>query len=248
VLFKMKMWWLSIFCIAMVSTRAAVISFGGSYSQNFDSFLGTSGTVPSGFTTTGTQTYKGLDDGGDGNGGYWSFGVNSASDRAFGMIETSSSVTGLGLIVALNNNTGSAINKFTLSYVLEEWRDGNGGSDRQNGFALRYSTDGTTFSSALRTDAAPLNNNLGKLNGNSAANRAVISSFDYMPAVAVQPGDTIYFEWQFVTVSGNTGARDGIGLDDFTITAVPEPATWFAGVFALAVVVFDTVRRRRARS
>jgi hypothetical protein len=223
--------------------RAAAILFNGSVTENFDSFAGTAGSIPGGFSTTGTQTYKGLDDGGNGQGGYWSFGINSATDRAFGMIETSSTVTGLGLVVALNNNTGSSINRFTLGYTLEEWRDGNSGSDRQNGFALRYSTDGTTFTSAIRTDGAPVNNNQGKLDGNAIANKVVVSGFDYIPASPIAPGATVYFEWQFMTVAGSTGNRDGIGLDDVTITAVPEPSTWIAGVFALGVIAAELIRQ-----
>ena len=76
--------------------------------------------------------------------------------------------------------------------------------------------------------------------GNASGNFATISG---SLAVALSAGEFIAFRW---LDANNTGADAVMAVDDFTITAVPEPTTWAGIIFGAIFCGAQVVRRLRA--
>jgi hypothetical protein len=126
----------------------------GSYTQNFNS-LSTSGssnsftnnsTVPSWYIqredgNASPNTYA-ADNGGSPNGRFYSYGTGTNSDRALGILNSSSTEdAAIGLL--LRNTSGITITSITVTYTLEQWRKGANGTQ---GVTFRYRTSSSSFS------------------------------------------------------------------------------------------------------
>lgn len=192
-----------------------------------------------------------------------SYGINGASDRAFGSQAGSSHryspVTPAegeafgAILVAFTNASGEVLQGFSFSYTGEQWHvssNANAPHSLTMGWALGNSApQSLAWSSFSTTQAAPAGVNFVSPtlsggtsgNGNLAANRTVglgasVSGLQWLP------GETLWLRW----VDINDPASDhGLAIDDFsfTATAVPEP---HAGLLALAGIagLAAWVRRR----
>lgn len=220
--------------INLTSEDIATISFTGSYSQDFNSLVststGTSTDVPTGwlFYETGSNantTYAASDGTTSGNfsGNTYSFGSTGSSDRAFGETRSGSLVPIIGALFV--NNTGATVTSLTITYTGEQWRQG--AISRQDKMDFQYSADATSLSTGTWTDVNGLDflapndgTTIGAYDGNASANRI---TYTYtLNGLSIPSGSTFAIRWTDYDV---TGAEDGLGVDDFTITLGCTPPT-----------------------
>jgi predicted extracellular nuclease len=195
---------------------------GPTYTQDFNtlSSSGTSSTVPTGwlFLESGTNantTYT-TGTGSSNAGDTYSFGAASNAERAFGGLQSGSLIPTIG--AAFTNNTGGTITSLAIAYTGEQWRLGaTGRTDRLD---FQYSLDATSLATGTWTDVNSLDFNgpinagtVGALDGNAAANRTAISFT--ITSLSIPNGATFYIRWSSFDA---TGADDGLGIDDFSIT------------------------------
>ncbi len=172
---------------------------------------------------SGTVTLRSAS-GNETNGAAYSYGTTGSSERSLGAQGSGSSVARFA--VALKNTSGSTITQVTVGYTGEQWR--NGGSSNPNKLTFAYSTDATTIAvgvfhpvTALNFTSPVSSGTSGALDGNATANRTVI------PPVTITglnwiDGATLTLRW---TDADDTGADDGLAIDDLTFTAAPNIAT-----------------------
>lgn len=237
--------------VASASLCSGGVSFIGSlgtpYSENFDTLAssGTSSTMPAGwsFLETGTSANTVYTAGtGSGNAGdTYSFGATGSSERALGGLQSGNVIPLFGL--AILNSAGSTISGLVITYTGEQWRLGAAG--RVDRLDFQYSTDATSLSSGTWTDfnaldftAPTTSGTLGALNGNAALNQTTISST--ISGLSWANGSTIWLRWSDLNA---TGADDGLGIDNFSLTAVPEPVNVAMAVFGVVVVGASGIRR-----
>jgi len=258
-------------CLAVALCAAAradvIASLGTAVTENFDA-LASSGTQATPlphqwvFSEVGSsadgkyKAEKGNDNGNNNAGGVYSYGMNSASDRAFGFL---SSISFVGMIGSpYTNSTGQTIQSVTISYTGEQWHNGGANDSVSQKVDFQYSLNATGLSNGIWTDIDSLDmlslHDLGPaamLDGNAAANRA---SYSNTFSVLVSPGAILWI--RFVdSYSGTKG--DGLGVDDFSIAAsvIPVPETnafWFGAItvsfVGLMVGTRSAWRRGRERS
>ncbi|MEX0678395.1 MAG: PEP-CTERM sorting domain-containing protein [Pirellulales bacterium] len=229
---------------------AAVLLTGAPYSQDFDS-LPNSGTSPA-WTNDSTlpgwslfrQPVPGtavptieVGTGSNNTGSFYSFGSAGSGERALGGVGSGSAYFGSPatatvagwVAAAFTNDTGLAIDSFTVSYDGEQWRNGGNTSAQTTvleygfgssfGAVSTWNTPGGSFDFMSPTVGATA----GALDGNAAANRATglggtISSLAWID------GDTLWLRW---IENNDTGNDHGLAIDNFdlTTTQVPEPST-----------------------
>lgn len=246
---------LTVLGVLTVPATLIIGSLNTTYSENFDSLAssGKSSTVPSGwaFLETGSgSNADGLYSAGTGSnndGDTYSFGASGSLERALGQLRSGSVTTIIG--VELQNSTGTTITTILLSYIGEQWRLGATG--RQDRMDFQYSLDATSLSSGTWTDfdaldfvAPTTSGTAGALNGNDSANRTQVSG--NLSGISFESGSKMWLRWLDLDASGSD---DGLAIDDFSVTAIPEPATWGLLSGAGLVVIFglSVWRERRAR-
>lgn len=207
--------------------------------ETFGSYLGSSATLPANFTidvvAPGT-IYQGTGDGSGAtvNSGLWAF--TNGGGTGFGILEGDQGTGDLGdtrLFLNFQNNTGSAITRLRVSYKVQIWRDGA----RQNSIRLKYNTTTSGFSSLPDLANTPAKVNAGgdaAYNGNDPAYYTQVVAEFNLPA-SLANGNSAYLRWQYSTAAGS-GRRDGLGIADIVVEAVPAgtdkawggsaPAAW----------------------
>lgn len=241
----------------------AVISVGAvgfSYGQDFNTLAssGTSSAWTNDSTLAGWSLFNktpsaittyGVDNGGNNAGSFYSFGATGSSERALG--GTGSGGTYFGspssgavagwIAVAFQNNSGFTLSRVTLGFDGEQWRNGGNASAQtmvlQYGFGSTFAavanwiTPGGTFNwtspIATATAAAVNGNGAGRVAGRGGA----------LESLTWTNGQTMWVRW---VENNDVGNDHGLAIDNFTMTAVPEPETYamlFAGLAAIGLVI-----------
>jgi len=245
---KLKLNWSSL-AVALVigtaaSTQAGFIPLGqATYFQDFNT-LGSSGNksskMPLGwaFRDIGSPndgSYY-VDDGSSSAGGTYSYGQSGSTNRALGALLGNGVVGEFG--AAFQNTGTKAINRLNISFTGEEWRLAAAG--QQDRLHFQYSLNATGLGNGTWIDASALDfaapnlTGVGAHNGTLAANQQQISgsiAFLNLPV-----GATFWVRWEYVPANPSETAGDGLAIDNFSITAVPEVSTWLAAVGALIVL------------
>ena len=158
------------------------------------------------------------------------------------------------IATSLQNNTGSALDGFSLSFEGEQWRNGGNASAQsmvmQYGFGSTFggvsswSTPSGSFdwSSAVNsTTAAPVDGN--------AAGR--VASLGGTISTAWNPGDTLWLRW---IERNDVGNDHGLAIDNFQFTAgqavpseVPLPPAMALMAAGMGVMGWVGRRRREVR-
>jgi hypothetical protein len=221
------------FIALMIVTKvvAQTISYtGGIISENFDG-IGPSGTnTPAGWFVGwlgGSATFStnvAVNDGSiapNQNAG-WNFGAPGASDRALGLMATSSGTpTPPGndrfVEVRIQNNSGQAIGAIHVRYDGEEWRSGSS-STQINTNVLQFSADGVNFVN-MGTNfqfAQPVFSPVSTpLDGNVAANRRTNIGGVYVLPAAVPVSATIFLRWYDFN---DPSTEPGLAMDSFSFS------------------------------
>lgn len=242
--------------LAAVSAQAAVsvTSAAFTYGQSFDSLVSSgSATFVNDSTLTGWSLFRSSGSamtmtagtGSSNAGGFYSFGAAASTDRALGSVGSGATGT-IAYALALTNNSGAALNSFTIGYDGEQWR--NGGVTSAHALLMEYgygasyggvtswtqAGSGFNFSSIVNTASA------GAVNGNAAGLQSGIGG---TIATNWTAGSTLWVRWTDVD---NTGADHGLAIDNVTlsVTAVPEPGTYAMLLAGLAAIGFVARRRR----
>ena len=229
---------LFILVIIFYSYSSAQISLTGvgTYTQDFNTLanIGTSSTVPTGwaFSESGTNANTTYTAGtGSGNAGdTYSFGATSATDRAFGGLQSGTLLPTIG--ASFTNNTGFTITQIPITYTGEQWRLGATGRFDQLDF--QYSLDATSLTTGTWIDVNSLDfiapngtGTVGALDGNLSANRTLITFT--ITGLSIANGATFWIRWNSFDA---TGADDGLAIDDFSIdeTNLPVELSSFSAV------------------
>jgi len=221
--------------IALAAGIAAVaqaqISFtGGTYTQDANSFAGTLITVPTGwsYAFTGTATFNGVGTGTSTTGGAWAFGVSG--ENSFGALR-STTPGNITLAVNFTNNTGSTLTDLVIAFNYEQWRYANtsgwdlSGTGGLAGVSLVNSAD--FVGSATGTNGTPTSTPiLLTLTGLSIAN-----------------GSNFGLSW---LTTDATGADNGVSVDDFSLSVVPEPSVYMLLGVGILLCGQRFLRRRKS--
>ncbi|MFM7671875.1 MAG: hypothetical protein ACKO6Q_04705 [Bacteroidota bacterium] len=135
--------------VQMGLSQVSISSLTTAYTQNFNTLkatAGTSTTLPTGWklleTGTNANTSYTSNNGASTTGDTYSYGTGTNTDRALGMLRSSSLISSVG--VQVKNTTGQTITSLTISYTGEQWRCGATGRADQVDF--QYATNATSLS------------------------------------------------------------------------------------------------------
>lgn len=209
--------------------QLSITSVGSAFTENFDGMgsLATA-TLPSGFRiasnavystattattlaagTTGTGALTGTSAGGAYN---FANGVTaSASDRAFGILNSSSYSSPRTIMMQMTNNTGTTISSLSISFDYEKYRTGSRAFD----WTFFHGSDGSTWTSNTNGDqsyAADANSTVIN-NPPTTINKAFV-----ITGISIANGASYYLRWTFTGVGGSTNGQ-AIGIDNFIVTA-----------------------------
>ncbi len=190
-------------------------------------------------------------------GSFYSYSNSSSStERALGMVPSSTTAgngDSMRIGLRLTNNTGVALNTFTITYDGEEYRDD-------------AATDAISFSYALDSDISAIpgatwhdagaaanfvnaatfnppvetNSPAAAINGNTTGLVAGITATVNL-ATPWQPGTDLWLRWSQVQIASLSD--DGLAIDNVNFSAdVPEPAA----LGLLGIASLGLFRRRRA--
>lgn len=182
---------------------------------------GTSSTLPTGWTFAETGTSGNVNStytAGTGSGSAadtYSFGANGSSERTFGMLRSGTLVSVIG--ASFKNETGINITKLKISYTGKTWRVG--AVNRVDRIEFAYSTDASSLSSGTYTAVSQLDyENQGQATtGNGSIQHS--SNISYTITGLNIPVNATF--WIRFSDFDATGADDGMGIDDFSITPNP---------------------------
>ncbi len=180
----------------------------GSYSQNFNTTPGATGTTyPDGWTAYSGTTADATMSAGSAttttNGNY-NYGSR------IGLLGSDNGFDPGSLVLALANTTGQSSMK--ISFDVIKIRE----QARSMTFQLQYSTTSATAGFTAVPNATYTS---GTLAEGTVTNFSDIA----LPAAIENSATTIYLRWQYITLSGS-GSRDGLALDNVVIgtsTSVP---------------------------
>lgn len=191
--------------------------------QDFDTLAtsGTSAVVPAGWlfleAGTGANTTYAASAGTDTGGNTYSYGTGTASERAFGSLNSGSNTPTLG--ASFINNTGATLTALVIRYTGEHWRLGASGRDDRLDF--QYSFDATALNNGTWTDLNALDfstpNNTGgggARDGNAPGNRR--QRIALLNGLGLAPGAVVFLRWNSFDASGSD---DGLAIDDFELRA-----------------------------
>lgn len=238
--------------VCSVAKADVLLTHYVAYTQNFDTLAntGTSSTMPANwsFSETGVSanTTYAAGTGSSATSNTYSYGATSSTERALGELTATSVVSTFGAGF-MNNGPTTMTKILDLSYTGEQWRLGATG--RVDALDFQISFDATSLTTGTWSDLnfldfiAPVTTGTtGALDGN--ANFTNISSGKFTLATPVAPGSSFWIRW---TPRDATGADDGLGIDNFSITAIPEPSSMaLCGIVVGCLGVTFARRRKKA--
>lgn len=206
---------------------------GTVYTQNFNSlpvvpgidFVWTDNVTLPGWYETRPGPGAGkirADNGSSSFGFLYSYGSTGSSDRALGS-------TGLGLsgnlfwgVRLINIHPTWTLTSFTATFRQEQWRDGVAGQSRTTFFEYKLGAtaiNDTGFTGVAAGNLVSVSNlNLFAIDGNANAVTKTVT----VHGINWGPGQELWLRWR----DPHEVFQDhGLAIDDFSLLAVPEPAS-----------------------
>ncbi len=254
---------LSAFAGAQFQNARAAITYGSltgsTYTQNFDGMTtSASAATPTGWgfgsgastTAAAATTAVTINAGtsgtgaltGTSSGGAYQFvsGVlASGTDKSIGFLSTGSYTSPKSLIFGITNNTGTLLTGFTLDWNYEKYRTGSRAFDWTFSYSLNGGTSYTSVAAGNQSYAADGANAVVNPPTSLSANGA--STVD-ITGISLADTSSIVFQWTYTGSGGSTNGQ-GLGIDDFSLTAVPEPSTYIGGGLILGLAAFSQRKR-----
>ena len=237
--------------LSLSSAKAGLIGFTGSHAQNFDGLNGTidnqdyglSGGVFSAlagwYYNLPVYDHYHTDNGDNNQTNLYSYGASGSTERALG-VKRNGNADVVAFGVRLVNNPGSTINALNIGFTGEQWH----AETHTDPLHFEYKVGGASLLETGYTNYTPLyftspQTGSGALDGNAVANQTALA--DTLTGLNWTAGQEMWIRWSLPS----TGVTPGLAIDNLTIEAVPEPATFSVGAALLAVGAFR--RRRSAR-
>ena len=179
------------------------------------------------YGTSDLEARLGATDGDQTTGGQISFGLPSSSNRALGLLATSST-GGTAFGVRLLNDTGMTLNRMNLQFTGEVWRQSNLPKTLQFYYVVdstgtaAFPTNATAFLPALNVGFPTVAADVGgaAVDGTAAPNQANLSVVD-QAITNWSPGAALWLVWQ---MTDSTGKAQGLAIDNLSFSAsVPLP-------------------------
>lgn len=165
-----------------------------------------------------------------------------SGDRAIGFYGNNSGTHSGNLYAWFTNDTGSDLTAIDVVYDVENYRDGTvSGGTR---FQLYHGSDGVNWTSAgsgfetVYSGAEAV----GGFDPAPGATVTVTGTLTFTTPIA--DGDSFYLAWNYSNATAaSPGAAYALAIDNFSLTAIPEPSTmgFILGGLVLTIVV---IRRR----
>lgn len=235
---------LPILLLGGISFGQVVINGAGTYSQDFNTLASTgtgitwidNTTIPNVFSQrTGTGTTYDTGTGTSNAGRLYSFGAASDPDRALGSIGSSNAAAGqFAHGIAFHNAGTTNVGTFTVSYTLEQWRDGGATTPAPQSMTFWYKVSSTAITqlnpnvntgwtqvTALTGTSPVFNTTAAALDGNLPANRVTLSNIA-IPGLILAAGEYLMVKWDD---PDQPGSDHGLSIDDVTISWAVSCAT-----------------------
>ena len=238
------------FAAMTTEVRASFIQLTNSYFQDFNS-LPNSGKPNFSFPGWAIASQDGKLYADNGNGtmaNIYSYGANGSTDRALGALTSGGNAPIFG--ASFQNSGAGAMNRLNISYTGEEWRLGVAGHANTLQFSYSLNASGVKDNNATWINVPSLGFTtpnlvgVGAHDGNLAANRTQIAGT--ISFLNIAPGQTFWIRWQ-QPGGGMTFVGDGLAVDNFSISAVPETSTALAGFGALGLIAGGFWKRRSVK-
>jgi hypothetical protein len=172
----------------------------------------------------------GATDGDQTTGGQISFGLPSSSNRALGLLATSTTgYTAFGL--RLINDTEQTLNFINVQFTGEVWRQSSVAKTLTFSYLIdstgtaSFTTNATAYLPALNVSFPPVSADVGgaAVDGTVAANESSLAVTN-QPITAWAPGTALWLMWE---MDDATGKAQGLAIDNFSFSASIYP-TGFA--------------------
>ncbi len=265
---------LTLASLSSLYAQISITQLGNPYNQDFDglgnttinnAFSSTIGTQTdintlSGVTgmngwygvknagTGSTATALTADTGASASGGIYSYGATPVTDRALGVLASGTNIMTIGAL--FQNDTGSVITDLVFNFTAEFWRSS---TSTQNVLTFGYGNIGgtitvdnfltdsgaTAFTGLDITGPAAVSTN-GALDGNQTANQLTFTNVT-INGLSIANGSQFFIRWADTNDSGNDA---GLAIDNFSMTAIPEPST-YAMILGALVLGLGLIRRRK---
>jgi|GEM_PF-4283056 len=217
-------------------------STGGSAPFTTNSTVTTPYTVYSGSTNPALVVSVGTDF--DPGGVYSNTGTYVASNSWRALQDGTSSDLSLGyknsgtgrFVLRLQNNTGAALDSWSISYNVEQYSRGGSASTFTFDYGL-VSPTGTFITTGLTGGAAVTASTGSDGNLASVSSTARVASI----STSIAAGSEIFLRWSYNHVSGTS---PHMGIDDIVVSAVPEPSTWALIGLGSAFMLWNLRRKR----
>jgi hypothetical protein len=185
-------------------------------------------------------------------GAFMSFGLSGSTERALGDVGSTTigaNNSELYIGVRITNNTGQTLQRFTLSYDGEQWRDGGNATPVAQGMTFGWSANALSINdpSAVFTQVNELGfmspvftTTAGAVDGNSAGLVGVgpvtVTGINWLA------GTDLWLRWTDLSHPGND---HGLAIDNISFSAVAIPEPSLCGVLAIGALRMLTRGRRR---
>lgn len=159
-------------------------------------------------------------------GGVNSFGLTNSSNRALGLLATSST-DGTAFGAKFINGTGTNLNYVDLDFVGEIWRQSDTPKTLQSYYWIDPTATNTwplgvtAYLPALNVSFPTVSGDKGgvAVNGTSPLNQTNLCVFNRAIANC-PPGAALWLVWQ---MTDNTGKAQGLAIDNFNFAATAQP-------------------------
>jgi len=239
-----------IFVAGFALSASAQVSYTGSYSQNFDGLASTpnggsvalaGGVLPLAgwYYDSAVYNHYLIDDGSSNQTNLLSYGALSGSDRSLG-VKHNSNADDIAFGLRLVNNTGGTITGLNISFTGEQWHMENH-DPATDPLHFEYKVGAASLTETGYTNYVPLyftapQQGNGQLDGNLSINQ--VAKSDTLSSLSWADGQEMWIRWTLNT----TGASPGMGIENLSITTVPEPSTL---TLAAGASLIALLRRRR---